>query len=304
MKRRKIYPGEVHHICQMTQGKVVIFYSVRDFLVFYTVYSSFALKRGVVVLALCPMPDHLHNVVIVQDYEQLSLFVKDYTQCYALLWNKSRGRKGDLFHHSFKSSVKLGNKQVRTVLAYNYNNPVERKLVDKAEDYRWNFLAYYRNEHPFSAPEKERTASRNLKRAKQEVKAFFEQGKYLGYTVLDRLYKPLLQAEQQQLTDYIISLWNVIDYNTAITYYGSYESMIRAFHDNTGSDYEIKEDRDNYSDSVYRDCTSILLKDGFIKDVFQIPTLQEKRKRELYELLNLRTTAHSKQLLKYLHLTQ
>ena len=302
MKRRKVYPGEVHHIYQRTLDQGVLFYSVKDYLVFFTLYCSLAQKHGITVLALCPMPDHLHNAVVAQSQHQLSEFVKEYTQSFALLWNKSRRRKGDLFHHGFGCSIKLGNKQVRTIINYNYNNPVERKLAKKAEDYRWNFLAYYKNGHPFSARGTARTMSWKLKMALKEVQAYHSQGKYLGYTLLDRLFKSLEPPEQQQLTDTIISLWNIVDYDAAIAYYGSFESMVRSFHDNTGSEYEIKEDKDSYSDSVYQDCTRYLLKEKLIEDVFVIPTLPNSRKLELFRLLRLRTAAEPKQLYKYLHL--
>ena len=171
MKRRKVYPGEVHHICQMTQGKRVIFYTASDYLVFFTVFSTVARRRGIPVLALCPMPDHVHHVSISASARELSAFVNEYSRIFAHLWNRSRDREGYLFYHSFSSAAKLGSKQVRTTLAYNYNNPVERKLVQQAEQYRWNFLAYARNDHPFSAPVTMSKASRALKKALSEINA-------------------------------------------------------------------------------------------------------------------------------------
>ena len=184
--------------------------------------------------------------------------------------------------------------------AYNYNNPVERKLVQQAEQYRWNFLAYARNDHPFSAPVTMSKASRALKKALSEINALFRQGKYLNYAQLARWKRGLKTAEQQQLIDQIVGLWNVVDYDLAIGYYGSLEAMIRAFHDNTGSEYDIREDRDNYSDAVYSQCSSILLHEGL--DLFRIPALSPSAKREWFRILSLRTSARPCQLLKYLHL--
>lgn len=300
MKRRKVYPGEVHHVCQMTQGKRVVFYTASDYLVFFTVFSTVARRRGIPVLALCPMPDHVHHVSVSASARELSAFVNEYSRIFAHLWNRSRDREGYLFYHSFSSAAKLGSKQVRTTLAYNYNNPVERKLVQQAEQYRWNFLAYARNDHPFSAPVTMSKASRALKKALSEINALFRQGKYLNYAQLARWKRCLKAAEQQQLIDQIVSLWNVVDYDLAIGYYGSLEAMIRAFHDNTGSEYDIREDRDNYSDAVYSQCSSILLQEGL--DLFRIPAMSPLAKREWFRILSLRTSARPRQLLKYLHL--
>ena len=121
--------------------------------------------------------------------------------------------------------------------------------------------------------------------------------------MLERWESHLSATEWQQIADYIIGLWNVIDYEQAISYYGSYEAMLRAFHDNTGSEYEIKEDHDSYTDTVYADCTRVLQGKGFsTKQISAIPSLSMARKRELYYYLLSRTSARPVQVKKYLHL--
>ena len=69
-----------------------------------------------------------------------------------------------------------------------------------------------------------------------------------------------------------------------------------------GSDYTIKEDHDNYSDSVYKDCTRILLREHAISEVTEIPGLPPEKKKDLVQLLRYRTTARLRQIEKYLHL--
>lgn len=303
MKKRKVHPGEVHHICQMTEGKGLLFYSIQDYLVFFTVFCTLALRMGVQILALCPMPDHIHCALVAPNARKLAVFVQQYSRLFAHLWNQARQLKGNVFHHNYASSVKLGNKHVRTVLAYVNNNPVERKLCERAEEYRWNFLKYRTDPHPYSAAGNEAEYAKRLRTAMQMVRVFHQQGKYLGYNQLNRLYKCLSPGECQQLTDYIVRLWNVIDYQEAISYYGSGEAMERAFHDNTGSDYDIREERDPYSDTVYMDCIRILLKDGFIGSVFEIPALPDSRKQELFHILRIRTAARPRQLAKLLRIT-
>ena len=292
MKRRKVYPGEVHHVCQKTEGKVVIFYSQADYLVFFSIFCTVAERMGIPILALCPMPDHLHQVCIAYSQRQLADFVREYSRLFARAWNDSRERTGPLFHHNFCSAVKMGAKQVRTTLAYNYNNPVERKIVRQAEDYRWNFLAYARNAAPFSAPFVPRNASKSLRNALKEAEICREEGKYLNYAQLGRWQKTLSSEERQQLTDQLIDLWNIIDYQKAIDYYGSLEGMTRAFHDNTGSEWDIPEDRDNYSDAVYADCTTLLLQKGLVGTPREIPNLSPDRKQELSRLFDLNDEAY------------
>lgn len=303
MKKRKVYSGEVHHIIQRTRNRGIIFYTVQDYLVFFTIYCSQALQKNVSVLSLCPMPDHTHQVIVVNSRDQLVSFVQTYAHLFAYEWNKKRKKKGYVFSHPFASAAKLGNKQVRTVLAYSNNNPVERKMVKRAEDCRWTFLAYYNNKNPYSLPINESRVKKRMRILLKEIRQCHDAGQYITYAMLDRWEKQLTAVEWQQLTDYIISTWNVIDYEQAISYYGSYETMLRAFHDNTGSEYEITEDRDNYSDAVYAECSHVLLGEGWSWDrISAIPSLPAEEKALLYELLRSRTSARPKQVKKYLHL--
>lgn len=303
MKKRKVYAGEVHHVYQKTEKGGLIFYSVHDYLVFFTIFCSQARKRDVRVLALCPMPDHIHQVLVVDNCVQLAGFEQSYSHLFALEWNRRRHLKGFLFKHPYGSAVKLGNKQVRTALAYCNNNPVERKMSEKAEDYRWTFLSYFQNPYPYSRRLNPRQTQGYLRYAFQEARTSAELGNYLHYSQLERWQNHLSAQEWLQLQDYIIGLWNAIEYNQALGYYSSFNSMIRAFHDNTGSEYDIEEERDNYSDGVYADCTRIVLSEGQIHHVAEIPSLPEKKKEALFRLLQQRTSARPKQIRKYLYFT-
>ena len=270
MKKRRVYSGRVHHICQQSIGGAVVFYTLSDYLVYFTIYCTVARRYGIPVLAVCPMADHTHNTVIAPDSVTLS---------------------------------KLGNKQVKTALNYNYNNPVERKMVEKAEDYRWNFLRYAREKNPYSAPAGKKTVSPRFRGITREIQRIFLGNGYLHYAQLDRWRKLLDEKSFQQLVDYAISLWNIIDYEELIHYYGSYETLLRSLHDNTGSEYDIKEERDPYSDDVYNECSKILLKEGVVTNLFEIPVLPENIKEEAMDVLRRRTSARPRQIEKFLHMT-
>jgi len=302
MKTRKVFPGEVHHVCQQTIDGVVVFYTVSDYLVYFTLFCTVAKRYGIKVLALCPMVDHTHNTVVVQSRLQLSRFVQQYTHLFAKEWNISRRRKGPLFRARFKSAAKLGNKAVKTTINYNNNNPVERKMVTRAELYRWNFLRYARESYPFSVPIVLSNKSWRFRGILKELETTYKGGGYLRYAQLQRWMKRLDANEMQQIADYAIVRWNVIDYAEVISYYGDYDTLLRSLHDNTGSEYDIKEDRDNYSDEVYQDCSRILLKEGIVKSLLEIPLLPLSMKKEAARLLRQRTTARPRQIKKYLHL--
>lgn len=301
MKKRKVYAGEVHHVYQRTWNRGLIFYTILDYLVFFTVYCSQAKKREVEVLSLCPMPDHIHQILVAKSPVQLAGFIQNYARQFAWEWNRYRKKKGSLFQHPFDCAAKLGNKHVRTALACCNNNPVERKLTERAQDYRWTFLSYYKNKFPYSLPLNPSRAGKNLRIVLKEIRRIHQEGSHLTYSQLERWGKRVSAQEWAQVTDYIIGLWNVIDYEQAISYYGSFDAMLRAFHDNTGSEYDIKEDRDKYSDEVYADCSRILLSAG-IGRLQDIPSLPASQKVRLYNLLAQRSPARPRQIRKYLHL--
>lgn len=302
MKRRKVLPSEVHHVYQKTIGNALLFYTETDYLVFFTVFSVFARKHGLRVLALCPMPDHIHQVVQVESWRQLSAFIQCYTRVFAQQWNRSRKRKGPLFHHPFGSAAKVGVKKIRTALSYCNNNPVERKLSCRPQDYRWTFLSYRENPSPYSEPLNPSRSSARMKKILRDVKVIFDNGGYLRYSPLDRWERQLPEREWKQLTDFIIGLWNVIDYDRAIGYYGNYQTMLRAFSDNTGGEYDIREEFNPWSDTVYADFARILLQEGMVRNLREIPQLDEKRKNACRCLLERRTSARPRQILKYLHI--
>ena len=303
MKTRKVYPGQVHHVCQQTVGGVVVFYTLSDYLVYFTIFCTVARRYGLKVLALCPMVDHTHSVVVVPEQAALPAFVQLSTHLFSKEWNRSRGRKGPLFRHRYMSSAKFGNKQIRTTINYNNNNPVEHRMVAAAEDYRWNFLRYAKETCPFSSPFMQEGKRKTFRYILREMNRTCEDGGYLRFVQLERWKKKLSPEELQYLSDCAIRRWNVIDYEEVIRYYGDYETMLRSFHDNTGSDYEIREDRNNYSDAVYQECTALLLKEGYIAHPFEIPSLPLERKKELAELLQYRTMARPAQIGKFLHLS-
>ena len=196
-RRRFAYEG-TEHIYKNTKDGGLLFYTLSDYLVFFTITCVTAEKMDITLAALTLMRDHVHEELevshpkIMADYERIV---------------KSR---------------------IRDSFAYLGNNPVERKLCRRAIEYRWNFLAYAHSAHPFSKPLVIRDASKSLRRAVKVVQSLHKQRNILNYAVLKRLFEPLCPEEIQQLTDFIISTYNVIDYEAAASWYGSVDKMIAA----------------------------------------------------------------------------
>ena len=187
-------------------------------------------------------------------------------------------------------------------MIYVDNNPVERHLVQKAEDYRWNYLAYANSNHPFSEALIEEKASKQMQMAIQIVNAWHKEGKYLSYYLLKKMFTPLNTVEKCQLVDHIVSTYNVLDYEGAARYFDGYDNMIAANHSVTGSEYDLNEVFIAKSDACYSIMTSTLMKTGRFADIHDIFSLPMEGKMELFHMLNAKTDATLEQIAKYLHI--
>ena len=294
--------GAVQHVYQNTHNGFLIFYSVRDCLVFFTVFMSVARQYHVRILGLCLMPDHIHVLLTAQSREELGRFVHHYTRWYSRLWNAHHGQFGSLFRGPFGFASKVTDKDRRSAIAYLFNNPVEKRMAVRPELARWNFMPYAISRYPFSEPIKKEYARFALRNALKEVDYAAKACRPLSYAALDRLRARLSADEQRQLADYIISAYSVIDYETTISYYGSYGNMVMAVNTAKGSEYDIKEEFSPGSDTVYGRMTTLLLEQGIISDVDQLLLLSEERRLELLEPLCLATGAGERKTAKYLQL--
>ena len=302
LQRRIVVRGVLNHCYQRTVGGVLLFYSVSDYLVFYTILCTVSRRYRVRILSVSLMPDHLHLSVIAETSVDLSGFIGTCTRWFSRVHNSVCHSSGPLFDSPFGSAPKYGDKKVRTNLIYVGNNAPERKLCHKAEDYRWAFLPYAVSKHPFSEPLILRRVSYALRMAVNEVRATYKQARPISYTQLRRLYGKLEKNEKEQLTDYIISTYNVINYQEAIRYFGSYEQMLLAMHSTTGSEYDIQEHFTGKSDACYARISSILMRELRLQDIHDILSWPVEERLRILRRLQGRTEATSQQLAAFLRI--
>ena len=294
--------GAVQHVYQKTIDGFLIFYSVRDRLVFFTIFATAARRYNIRILGICLMVDHVHILAEARCKRDLDLFVSLYTSWFVKSYNDWYGRKGPLFHEHYGIASKVHDKDIRNAIAYLYNNPVERHLCRRAEKARWNLLAYAANRFPFSTPIHLDKARAPMRRAVEEVKANRLENRPLNYAQLKRITKPLLPEEQQQLTDYIVSTYNCVDYADLLYRFESYDKLVMAINTTTGSEYAIHEDFVGRSDRYYGQMSDFLLESHRIETIDNLLQLPEEERRSLLAPLGLRTGASHRQLEKYLHL--
>ena len=300
-RRRRFIPGECNHVYQRTINGFVLFYDLEDFLVCYMIMSVVARKYKVSILEICFMIDHIHLLIVAETCEELAAFLRDYTSVYVLEYNGAVGRKGQMFHKSFGSAPKKGEKKTRATIVYVGNNPVEKKLCKRAEEYRWNFLKYMSAAESDSVRMPEIGISRALRRCMNLVKAFSKTNAYINYTLLRHLFEGLNDVEKESLTDYIIKCYSPFKANGISAYYENWEQMMMAMHSTTGSEHDIKETFHAGSDKIYQDMIGYLKKEYKINVVREVTVLPLDEKLRIADELKKHTGATPYEIKKFLH---
>lgn len=293
----------MHHCYQRTDAGVVIFYNVSDYLTFFTLFCVVARKYRVRVIAMSLMVDHIHLSVIEERKGEISAFVREYSSRFAREHNQVCHSKGPLFEGRFGCAPKRGDKAARTNLIYVGNNGPERRLCSKAEEYRWNFLAYAVSDNPFSEKYVAREASKVLRAARRLVFTRCQKGLPLSYELLQNLFARLsFRKEKEQLVDYVIRLYNVIDYASAIRFFDSYEEMLSAMHASTGSEYDLNEVFIGKSDAHYARMSSLVQSELGFGDVHDILSLTPEEKFHIFQFLYDKTDALPQQVAAFLRM--
>ena len=260
---RKTSFSGYQHICQIAADRGALFYSTADFLVFFTIFSIKAAKAKISVLAFCIMLNHFHLGAYFHDVRQMESFMNGLTSSHARIYNRHYGRTGQVYKTPYKNSPKSSDKLIRCNLAYTGNNPVEKSAVSKAEDYRWNFIKYMESDHPFSRPFDPVSASGSMLTLMKKVSRMYENGQFIDYSFFDKQYESLSEDEKNQITDFIISKYNIIDKKRIMSKFGSYDTLIRFMSSMVGNEFDLADDSSKEDYRHYSQMLDIAGREGF-----------------------------------------
>ena len=300
-RKRKFYKGTLNHVYQRTVGGVHLFYTLEDALVFYTIFSVCVKSSNIKVLKLCIMHNHVHILIRADNVKDLYSFMDRFTAWFVRVYNRRHGRTGKLFKKSFGSAPKWEEKKQRSAIIYIGNNPVEKHFCRFAEESRWNFLAYSRSDYPFSEPIKLSKASTDLKVFIKRVDNLIKLNLPLKYSMLSCFTRKLNAKELKQLVDHIIAGYYVFEDDELISLFKSYEDMLLAMHSTTGDEFEIKEEKDDFSLTSFNEMMRFLrsrYSSDFINKMISLP-FEEKYK--IVGELQANTSASNHQICKFLH---
>ena len=243
MRRKiKFHPDALHHIYSISLDGGVIFYNAYDYVVFFTIMSVCARRYNLGIEEVCIMRNHFHLGVMSKRNIDISRFMMTLLNIYAREYNSRSGVMKIKFKHGYGRADKLGEKERRSCIIYIVNNGVEKKACSNAMEYRWNFLKYMGNAHPYSHPIIVRKLSLEMKKAISIVNTANCRGDYIRYSFFEAVMPKLRKDERLQLIDYIISKYNIIEYERMMSHFKDVSSFFVAVESSTGKEFDVGEE--------------------------------------------------------------
>lgn len=263
-RKRKFRSGATQHLFQISATRGLVFCTIPDNILLYTLICTRAPKHNVHILSATIMLNHFHIEADFKTLNDMESFMNEITSVFARKYNKHYGLSGQLFHRPYGNSMKGKDAFIFDTYIYIGNNAKAKKAVSRAEEYRWNFLQYCEKEFPFSSPYIPDKASKGMKAAVKKVKTYKIKDWAIGYDFFESNdYLGLEDFEKQQLIDMIITEYNVIDYAVAIRKYGSPSKTYEALNTVSGSEYGSGDDYDQESYQHYYRMVNLAIEEGY-----------------------------------------
>lgn len=124
-----------YHIIARGIGKMIIFENDYDYSKMIELLFRYSEECRVKLIAYCLMDNHFH-LLIKDDYDSISLFMKKTLVSYSYFFNEKYQRSGHLFQNRFVSRVIESDADLLNVFKYIMNNPV-KACISSCKDYKW-----------------------------------------------------------------------------------------------------------------------------------------------------------------------
>lgn len=116
------------------------------------------------------------------------------------------------------------------------------------------------------------------------------------------MFAGLTPDEKKQLIDFIVVTYNVIEYDRLASYYDGREMMLLAINSNTGSEYDIKEERHRNPDTAYGQMMNYIVRHEYVRSPKEVLLMPMEERKLLMRVLVSDTVADEWQARKFLGL--
>lgn len=304
MKRvKRLFNADtLQHIYQISNFGRVIFYREEDYLLYYTILFVYSRRFNIKIAKICLMINHIHLLIFAENNSSLSKFMSAVTSVFVREYNSEIGRKGSLFSNQFGCASKEGGKKIRSCFLYIDNNPQEKKICKYAEDYRWNFLQYYYSNNPFSSKLVVRNQSYHFCQAYSFVNICRRKGVVLNYAIQRSIFCKLSFSEKEQMIDYIITSYKVIEYSMIEKYFGNKNDYLIALHSDTGKEFDLEEQWEKFSYRPFYNMIEIVKQKGYIGSNHLFEKMSDKELRIIIDTIRRKNNYSADLISMFLHI--
>jgi putative transposase len=130
-------PDLPHHVTQRGNRRQMLFTEEGDYALYRDLMAERCKANGVVCMAYCLMPNHVHLVLVPSSVDGLSRAVGEAHRRFTAFVNTRARVTGHLFQGRFASSV-MDDAHCLAAVRYLAFNPVRAGLVTRPEEWPWS----------------------------------------------------------------------------------------------------------------------------------------------------------------------
>ena len=138
--------GVCYHVLNRGNGRAEVFHKDADYEAFLRLIGEACKRLPMRVLAYCLMPNHFHLALQPIHDGELSRWMQWLTTAHVRRYHRHYQGSGHVWQDRFKSFPIQADDHLYLVLRYIERNPLRANLVERAQDWRWLSLRWWRRQ--------------------------------------------------------------------------------------------------------------------------------------------------------------
>jgi len=134
---RIFFPGSPHLVTQRGNRREMVFFEPDDYRAYLELLAEATRKAETQVWAYCPMPNHVHLILLPRHGDSLRVTLADTHRQHTRRINARKQWTGHLWQGRF-SSVTMDEGHLASAERYVSLNPVREGLVGRSADWPWS----------------------------------------------------------------------------------------------------------------------------------------------------------------------
>ncbi len=136
--------GGCYHVLNRGNGRAEVFHKQEDYLAFVRLIGEACDRLPMRVLAFCLMPNHFHLALQPRKTGDLSRWMQWLMTAHVRRYHRHYHGSGHVWQGRYKSFPIEADEHLYVVLRYIERNALRANLVERAQDWPWSSLRWWR----------------------------------------------------------------------------------------------------------------------------------------------------------------